>query len=152
MDDHQYVTGDFAGNAWRAVAKELRRRDPEPPTLIAVYGIDSPALGLELGEGRRIVQPDAPEAQTAPYVVVNGAGVPDDAGTTRLQAVWSYARPRGGTPLTLYQRGITWRGRFYPTPDELRGRLGLPDPEFDALLEREPEVKAWYRATVGGGA
>jgi hypothetical protein len=63
--------------------------------------------------------------------------------------VWTYQRARGGEPATLYESGVELEGRFFASPDALRGGLALSDADFDAFIAARPAIRRWYRAWFG---
>jgi 4-amino-4-deoxy-L-arabinose transferase-like glycosyltransferase len=155
----EYATGWAAGTGWRPLADELERRARSGPIVVASYGGLSEALPLLLRHdtGIEIVRGEdggtGPEA-TADYVIENGSngtGLPQDTGFGVLRPVWTFRRPVAGIPIVLYRRGVTWRGRFFATPQLLRAGLGLPDPAFDRFIAAHAEIRAWYVAESSRG-
>ena len=147
--DDEYATGWAAGNAWRAVAHELERRVGNTRTVVTTYAQGSPALGLELAGRRSVTVLSADlggaDALNSQYAIENGQPIPaSQRGNGTLKLVWDYRRPRDGTVLELFQRGIVVNGSFYGTPEELRAGLRLSDRAFDALVNSHAEIKAWY--------
>jgi 4-amino-4-deoxy-L-arabinose transferase-like glycosyltransferase len=144
LDDTQFATGWAAGNAWVALEDELARRRPDG-VLVGDYGLSSPLPDLD---GRGVVLADGPsdDADKAPYVVDNGAAPPPPA-VGELREVWRYDRPRHGTPLVLYERGVDVGGTFVTNADELRTAVAAPsDHDFDVWLAAHPQALAWYDA------
>jgi dolichyl-phosphate-mannose-protein mannosyltransferase len=144
--DKEYATSWTAGNAWVAVADELNGLTGSGRSTVTVFAQGSPALGLELHPN--VVQEGGVNAR---FAIDNGGGIPADHGPGELRQIWSYQRPRNGTPLELYERGVTVAGRFYSTTADLRAGLNLGDKEFDAFVASHPEVKVWYDGAVADG-
>jgi hypothetical protein len=113
--------------------------------------IRSPALSLSLLDRPEIeiVVGQDPRSATARFAIENGSQLERTNGLLELRPVWDVRRPRGGTPLTLLERGVAWEGSFHTTPDSLRAGFGLPDAEFDAFIASHPEVQAWYATWYG---
>ena len=148
LDDRQFATGSTAGQAWMDVAGELGRRARGRPTVVQLGEDFSPALSLLLLDRPDIeiaigTDPRGPGAQ---FAIENGLRVRRTNGVVQLRPVWEVRRPRGGTPLTLLERGVVWNAGFHTTPDALRTSLALSDAEFDAFVTSSPEVEAWYSA------
>jgi 4-amino-4-deoxy-L-arabinose transferase-like glycosyltransferase len=144
LDDTQFATGWAAGNAWVALEDELARRRPAG-VLVGDYGLGSPLPDLD---GRGVTLADGPsdDADKAPYVVDNGAAPPTPA-VGELREVWRYDRPRDGTPLVLYARGVDVDGTFVTNAHELRTAVGAPsDHDFDVWLSAHPQALDWYDA------
>jgi hypothetical protein len=144
--DTEYATSWTAGNAWVAVAHELNRITGGGRSTVTVFAQGSPALGLELRPN--VVQEGGVNAR---FAIDNGGGIPADRGPGQLREIWSYQRPRNGTPLVLYERGVTVGGRFYSTTADFRAGLHLVDRQFDAFVAAHPDVKAWYDGAVADG-
>jgi hypothetical protein len=146
-DDGQYATGWPAGGAWVALADELRELGVADAAA-ACYGDCSPTLGWEMRDtGLQLVEPRSDGGDVTTLAVVSGA-LDTPAGLGDLQRIWRYDRPRDGTLLRLYRRGLSVHGRFVTTTDELRAALGLPDSGFDAWIASHPRARAWYVASV----
>ena len=54
---------------------------------------------------------------------------------------WTYARPRSGVPVNLYQSGVVINLKFAGSPDELRAGIGGTDADYDAYLRAHPAPK-----------
>jgi 4-amino-4-deoxy-L-arabinose transferase-like glycosyltransferase len=144
---YEYSTGWPAGTGWKALARELEKRSAGRPIVVGYYEQFSYAVPLLLRHERQIAF--SREDANATFVVRNGADFPTPAGNGSLRLAWIYHRPHAGVPLELFERGISWRGSFYRTPDELRAGLGLPDAKFDQFLSEHPSIKAWYDGAFG---
>jgi 4-amino-4-deoxy-L-arabinose transferase-like glycosyltransferase len=144
LDDTQFATGWAAGNAWTAVDRELTARRPDG-VLVGSYGLGSPVPDVT-GTKISLVEGPSADADRAPYVIDNG--VPPPAPTVgELKEVWRYERPRGGTPLVLYERGVTANGHFVTNADELRTVVApASDHDFDVSLSAHLQALAWYDA------
>jgi 4-amino-4-deoxy-L-arabinose transferase-like glycosyltransferase len=146
LDDAQFATGWTAGQAIVELADELKRRT-RGPTTVELRDIGSPPLSLLLRDRPEIDLVGPAPTPGARYSVENGSRLRERNGLVSLRPVWEARRPRGGTPVTLLERGVVWKGRFYPTPDALRAAIGT-DARFDAFVASHPEVEAWYRSAT----
>jgi hypothetical protein len=146
LDEEQFASGWAAGNAWVALDRELERLRPDG-VLVADYGLGSPVTELELGSrGVSLIEGPSEQADRAPLIVDNGVPHPEPA-VGELREIWRYERPDDGTPLVLYQRGVTVGDRFVTNADELRSVVDAPtDAAFDAWLAARPQALAWYEA------
>jgi hypothetical protein len=148
LDDEQYVRGWTSGHPWPPLAEEVRERAAGRPTTVALGEFHSRELELLLRDEPHIHlvrAGDAPDP-AARLGVENLAPLPRGDGLLGWRPVWRYERPRGGTPLVLYERGVELEGEFLTTPDELRAAVGGGDADFDAFVADHPEVAAWYEA------
>jgi 4-amino-4-deoxy-L-arabinose transferase-like glycosyltransferase len=143
VDDEQYVTGWASGGPWPLVARDLRRVHAGEPATVLMAEPVSDALRLLL-RGEPALGVVREVDGTTRYGVTNGVALREPPGAVAWRQLARYERPRGGTPVVLYERGVAVSGRFSRTPDELRRNLGLADREFDAFLDRHPDVRAWY--------
>jgi hypothetical protein len=131
----------------------LRRAGRAGPVTVTWYGHLSPEVLLALRNDDRVTfvpSDSAPAAQVAiaDYAIVNDLPLPPDRGVGVLRPLATFTRPRGGTPLVLYERGVSWNGRFFTTPDALRLGIGGGDSRFDAFIARHPFIRAWYFAVT----
>lgn len=149
-DDVQYATGPASGAPWVAVAKELRRRAAGHRLTVVLPQDSSYTLGYLLRDNPNIeiVSEGEPPAVGAAYGIENGVPLRDPEGARAWREVWGYLRPRGGTPLRLFESGVLVNEKFYARPDDLRAGLGLAldDAGFDAFIGSHPDVLAWYQA------
>jgi 4-amino-4-deoxy-L-arabinose transferase-like glycosyltransferase len=150
----EYETGWSAGTGVDALASTLRRLGRLHPAVVTWYGHRPIALMLRLRHDHSIelddsVGPSAAAAAHSDYVVTNDQPLPPGGfGLGILRQVQVFPRPRNGTPLGLYQRGVAWKGHFYTTADQLRRGLALDDRHFDAFIVRHPRMRAWYIASA----
>jgi 4-amino-4-deoxy-L-arabinose transferase-like glycosyltransferase len=150
-DDEGYATGWPAGSPWRPLADELRRRADGSPALVALGEHHPIALQLFLLDTPRItlLRLDDRRSAAARFGVENDQPLPDPPGALRWRPVWTYQRARGGATATLYESGVEHEGRFFASPDALRGGLALSDADFDAFIAARPAIRRWYRAWFG---
>lgn len=150
LDDRQFVTGGTAGHAWVEVAKELERRLGDRRVAVQLAELSSPALRLLLLDRPNIdlVSGTDPRTRGARFAIENGPQLQRVNGLIELRPVFEVQRPRGGSILTLLERGVVWDGRFYSDPDAFRAALALPDEQFDAFNASHPEVHAWYEGAA----
>jgi 4-amino-4-deoxy-L-arabinose transferase-like glycosyltransferase len=146
LDDAQLATGWTAGQAIVELAHELERR-AHSPTTVELLDIGSPPLSILLLDRPDIVLVGPDPAPGARYSIENGSRLRGRNGLVELRPVWEARRPRGGTPVTLLERGVVWNGGFHSTPEALRAAIGT-DAEFDAFVASHPEVDAWYRSAT----
>ena len=144
-DDAAYVTGSPAGTPWEAVAAELRRLSGGRQIVIGMAPFCCGSLPLVLRHEPaislvRIEEADRPDAL---YVVDNGEPLVARSDALTWKRVWTFARPRHGVPVSIYQSGVVHDLKFAGSPAELRAAIGGSDADYDAFLRDHPAVKAW---------
>jgi 4-amino-4-deoxy-L-arabinose transferase-like glycosyltransferase len=102
LDDWQFVTGWSAGTATQAVADEIVRRTGGRGAGVAQADLGHAAFTHELDRHRYRWEPFNPADRSQRFVVYDGGQLPDLTGF-RLVGTWK--RPRGGQPISLYERG-----------------------------------------------
>jgi len=146
LDDTQFVTGWTAGQAWQNAAGAIRRLAGGDKGIVALDGLTSGELGLELSSDTNLsfVRSDDPSSPKARFVVVSGVPRPPNEGPGDLRLVWREARPRHGVVLSIYERTITVDGTVVRTADQLRALIGGGDKRFDQYTRAHPRVSEWY--------
>jgi hypothetical protein len=142
----EYETGWSAGTGVEALTAKLRDLARSHTAVVSWYGHLPPELIIALRHDTSVELVSSDDHSD--YVVTNDLPLPADAGLGTLRPLQTFARPRNGVPLVLYDRGVVWKGRFYTTADSLRSGLGLDDKHFDAFIAHHPRIHAWYAAVA----
>jgi hypothetical protein len=108
-DDVDYVRGASAGGPWLRLAPDLRRLSRGQPLVIAWSGREAREyvqLALRHDSQITLVAADAPEAARARYGFANGTSLTGSGNALGWRQIRTYSRPRGGVPVTLYERDV----------------------------------------------
>jgi 4-amino-4-deoxy-L-arabinose transferase-like glycosyltransferase len=146
LDEAQFVTSWTAGQTWHDAARALRRLAGGQKGIVALGGLTSGALGIELHSDRNLslVRSDDPSAPRARFVLESDVPLQPNEGPGDLRLVWREARPRHGVVVSIYERTITVDGTVVTTADQLRTLIGGGDKRFDEYTRAHPRVGAWY--------
>jgi hypothetical protein len=152
LDDEQFVRGWAAGTGWEELASDLEARLAGTPRTVALGDGFSPWIRLRFRDAPvELIRVDAEGATDATFAVENGQKLPVLADAPlQMSRVATYPRPRGGTPLVLYQRVAVIDGKTYSSPDELRSRM--PDFAFDQLVAANPALRRWIDVWAGAAS
>jgi hypothetical protein len=148
VDDVRFVTGSAAGTGWAEIRDELLVRAPPGPQVVLRGANHNPWLEFSLRDDARFrfVDPVEPDAARALFTVANGEPPPAREGGLAWRQAAEALRPRGGTPLVLYESGVELDGVFLPDPEALRAAIGGGDADYDAFLQTRPEIREWADA------
>ena len=148
VDDEAYLTGFAAGTPWEAVAERLRQIAGDGPLVVAAAPTCCGVLALDLRHDRAvsIVRAESADVPEALLGLENGVALPPRADGLTWRRIETFERPRGDSPVHLYESGIVVEFEFASTPDDLRRLLGGVDAEFDAFVAARPAVRAWLDA------
>jgi hypothetical protein len=142
IDDEAYVSGFSAGTPWKTVAGRLRGLAGPGPAVVAAAPFCCGSLPLELRHDRAlsIAQSETADVHEALFAIENGIVLPPRSDGMTWHRIWTYERPRGHSPVYLYESGVLVDLEFASTPDELRRLVGGTDADFDGFVAAHPAV------------
>lgn len=152
-DDVDYQREWSAGGPWFDLVPDLRRMAFAGDLVVAVAarGATYPALALRHDDRIQLVDARADAAESALVAFENGESLPHGPDVLAWRLRRTYERPRGGVPVSLFERVVIRDLEVSATPDELRSNIGGTDADFDVFVRAHPVVQAWLDAWARRG-